>query len=87
MTGGSGVHLEIVLWPIATFGEVEATNGFLWESLRRIELFRADLFAGDLSTYMWAQLVITVLVFCLWLYDGAPVAREGVRKTANLLTR
>ena len=86
MTGG-GVHLGIVLWPVATYGEVEATNGFLWESLRRIELFRADLFAGDLSVYMWIQLVITVLVFCLWLYDGAPVAQDGMRKISNMIAR
>jgi hypothetical protein len=85
MTGGGGVDLTLVLWPIATYGEVETTNGFLLESFRRIELFRADLFAGDLSTYMWAQLVITVAVFCLWLYDGAPVARDGIQKIAYII--
>jgi hypothetical protein len=81
MLGGGALPFEVFLWPLISYDGGEATRGVLWETIHRIDLYRIDLLAGELTAYMWVQLVITAVVFCLWVYDGAPVVRDGIRIT------
>ncbi len=68
--------VERILWPVAPVESGGHHHGF-WETFTRmVGEYWAGLLAGDLSTYMWAQLGLMAVVFCVWLYDGAPVFRE-----------
>ncbi|SFC24330.1 LexA-binding, inner membrane-associated putative hydrolase [Halobiforma haloterrestris] len=75
---GGYLEFGIVLWPVAPVETppTAAPAGFLSEFSRLFAGYREQLLAGELSTYLWLQFGIVVLTALLWLYDGAPVARE-----------
>ncbi|MCU4742731.1 metal-dependent hydrolase [Halobacteria archaeon AArc-m2/3/4] len=72
------VQFELMLWPMSTVESHEGGVGFVSEFLHFFGQYRAELLAGDLSTYMWAQVGMGVFALLLWLADGAPVLREVV---------
>jgi hypothetical protein len=77
----------VVLWPVATTAPVGFRAGFLQQTLALLGQFRADIFAGDVTTYMWLQLGLMGLAVLLWVYDGAPPLRDSRRLTRPLLDR
>ncbi|WP_255170223.1 metal-dependent hydrolase [Natrononativus amylolyticus] len=70
--------LERVLWPVAPVQADERRVGFTDRFAAMVGEYWHELLAGDPSTYMWAQLGLLLAATLLWLYDGAPVARELV---------
>ncbi len=72
------VHYELLLWPVVTVQDGGHSHGFLEQFSILFEQYRVELFSSDPSAYLWAQLGLGVFAGVLWLYDGAPVARELV---------
>lgn len=76
---------ELMLWPVVTPQESGHEHGFLEYFMRLFGNYQNELLAGDLSTYLWAQLGLGAFAFVLWLYDGAPVLRECLVGTKRVL--
>ncbi|WP_254864236.1 metal-dependent hydrolase [Halovivax gelatinilyticus] len=68
----------ILLWPVERGVDFGHGQGFQDQFLHHFGQYRAELSAGDPSTYVLAQVGLSVLVVCVWLYDGAPVLRESI---------
>ncbi|ARS90284.1 metal-dependent hydrolase [Natrarchaeobaculum aegyptiacum] len=83
---GGQVAPELMFWPIATVEEVGEPAGFLAEFTRLFGQYQEALLAGDLSTYMWAQVGLAALAGLVWLADGAPVLREVLVWFRRLVT-
>ncbi|MDJ1434488.1 metal-dependent hydrolase [Halostagnicola sp. A-GB9-2] len=85
------VHYELMLWPVATVADGGHGHGFLEQFSILFDQYQAELFSSDPSTYLWGQLGLGVFAGLLWLYDGAPVARDlvvgGFKVFTGLLKR
>ncbi len=77
LRGGVYNH-NILLWPLERGAGYGEEPGFHDQFLHHFGQYREELTAGDPSTYILAQLGLTVLVALVWLYDGAPVLRESL---------
>ncbi len=86
VSGTGEVNLAIMLWPVETVESPAEQNGFVDEFWRLFSRYGQDLLAGELSTYMWAQLGLAGFVFLVWLADGAPVIRECLVGAKRLVT-
>lgn len=74
---GSGeLNVGIVLWPLERGESGGHHHGFVGEFTRLFTRYQNEILSGDLSTYLWLQIGLAVGAALLWLYDGAPVARE-----------
>ncbi|AFZ72848.1 metal-dependent hydrolase [Natronobacterium gregoryi] len=85
---GGYLEFGIVLWPVAPV-EMPPTHsheGFLAEFAQLFASYQQQLLAGELSTYLWVQFAAAALAALLWLFDGAPVAREVLVGTKRLLS-
>ena len=86
LRGGSPQY-DIVLWPIVTGESGGHEHGaFLDRFWALFEGYQAELFSSDPSLYVLAQLPVGLFAFTLWLYDGAPIARELLAGGKRLLT-
>jgi hypothetical protein len=67
---------ELMLWPVATVEGHSPGPGFLEAFFDLFGRYSSDMLAGDISTYLWAQLGLAGAALVVWLVDGAPVLRE-----------
>ena len=87
LRGGSPAY-DIVLWPVVTTGSGggHGHGGFLERFSGLFEGYRAELLSSDPSYYVLAQLPVAGFALALWLYDGAPIARELLAGSKRVLT-
>ncbi|MFP8889135.1 metal-dependent hydrolase [Natrialbaceae archaeon A-CW2] len=74
---------ERVLWPVQSAPPDSVSGGFRDQLIGALESYRAGLLSGELATVEWAGLALVAITGLLWLYDGAPVARELVTGSKN----
>lgn len=79
------VQFELLLWPIEIIHGHGQSGGFMPYFIQLFDSYRTALLAGALSTYLWVQVSLGLAVVVLWLYDGAPVLRECIFGTKNLI--
>ena len=77
----------ILLWPVERGATVGHDHDFLSAVGHHFDQYHAELTASDPSTYVLVQIGLTVLVFCLWLVDGAPMLREPLVVGGRELSR
>ena len=73
---------EVVLWPVRT-GPPNPRQPVVPHALAIFEEYARTLASPDPPTYLLVQFGFVALTALLWLYDGAPVARElalGMRR-------
>ncbi|WP_226041653.1 metal-dependent hydrolase [Natrinema sp. DC36] len=70
------LQFELMLWPIASVEGHSPGPSFLEAFFDLFGRYSSDMLAGDISTYLWAQLGLAGAALVVWLVDGAPVLRE-----------
>ena len=88
LRGGSPAY-DIVLWPVVTTGadgHGHDHGGFVERFTDLFAGYQAELLSSDPSLYVLAQLPVGLFAFSLWLYDGAPIARELLARGKRHLT-
>ena len=83
--GTGELHFGILLWPVVRGETYGHYHGFTDQFLHFFAQYQDELAAGDLSTYIWLQLGMGAFALLLWVYDGAPVARECLRGIQRFL--
>lgn len=82
-------NVWIVLWPLGRDRVPSHSHGhghgFVEQFSVLFGRYQQVLLSGDPSTYVLAQLALLGATAALWLYDGAPVARELVEWLWNAL--
>ncbi|WP_049934402.1 metal-dependent hydrolase [Halalkalicoccus jeotgali] len=78
------ISLYPVIWPLGERSTTDHSQGFLDRVLELFGPYSQDLgrelLSMEFSAYTVFQLGIAALAVCLWLFDGAPVLREGYAK-------
>lgn len=75
---GGRLDFDIVLWPLTASEGHYHDSGFLDRFVHYFSGYQQELLAGELTTYRWTQLGLATTALLLWLYDGAPVLRDGL---------
>jgi hypothetical protein len=81
------LHLEIVLWPVRTATPGQYDTPAVARTLAIFEEYVRTLTSQDPPTLVLVQAGVVALTGLLWLYDGAPVLRELVVGTRDLLSK
>lgn len=83
LLSGDAVAPSKVLWPLVTLPAYEAEYSFVQRALFYFLEYAHRLLQLEFGPLLLFELSLTLLVFGLWMYDGAP----GVRLLGNALHR
>ncbi|SFS99633.1 metal-dependent hydrolase [Halostagnicola kamekurae] len=78
---------EIAFWPVATVAGYERDIAFFEYFFHLLGGYTYELLSGSPSPYLLFQLSLGAFAALLWLYDGAPVAREFLSGLKQVLVR
>lgn len=84
-TGSGSIAPEILIWPVRVYAPGSPRVGVIQETLLRVNRFRAEVIAGDLTLYTRVQLALMAIAVVLWVYDGTPPFPESVRRTRDFV--